>query len=291
MKKYLFLLPLALASFSAFSQPHQQPVGVSNDMVLVWSDEFNYTGAPDPKKWNFEEGFVRNEELQWYQPQNAYVSDGMLRITAKKEKVKNPNYVKKSTEWQQSRKNAECTSASMTTKGKFDFRYGRVEMRAKVPFQPGAWPAFWTLGTTMPWASCGEIDIMECYYENKVPSVVANVIHGNDQKYKGVRNGVVVPVTKFQAKDPNWENQFHVWTMDWDENQIVIKIDGEIIKSVDITNLKNGIIGNYTNPFHLNQYMLLNLAVSGSKENKPKWNKKNPMVLEVDYVRVYQKKN
>lgn len=263
------------------------PVG-SENMVLVWGDEFNYTGAPDPAKWGYETGFVRNEELQWYQPQNAYVSDGVLKIMARKQKVKNPNYKKGAQSWIESRKNAECTSSSITTKGKYDFRYGHLEVRAKIPTQSGAWAAIWTLGTEMPWASCGEIDVMECYHENGVPSLVANVIHGNDEPWKGVPDGVVIPLSRFEQKDPDWANKFHVWTMDWDENKIDIRVDGELVKHVDIRNLKNGKIGNYSNPFHGNQYLLLNLAVSGSKNDKPKWKKNRPMEYEVDYVRLYQ---
>lgn len=293
MKRLMGLLVCiyAGANLGLMAQQMNYPPVNAGDYELVWSDEFNYTGAPDPAKWTFEQGFVRNNELQWYQPQNAVVGDGVLKITAKKEKVKNPNYQKGASSWTKSRKNAECTSSSLTTKGKFDFRYGHLEVRAKVPVQPGAWAAAWTLGTTMPWASCGEIDVMECYYSGGKPSLVANVIHGDDQEWHGVSDGIVVPISELELRDPDWVNKFHIWTMDWDENFIDIKVDGETIKRVDIRNLKNGKIGNYSNPFHLNQYLLLNLAVSGSSSNKPKWNKKKPMEYEVDYVRLYQKKN
>lgn len=294
MKRYVMTAAVAMAAtFGLQAQTEtemQYPPENAEGYELVWSDEFNYKGAPDPSKWNFERGFVRNKELQWYQPKNAVVADGVLKITARKEKVKNPNYRKKSREWHENRKNAECTSSSITTKGKYDFTYGHMEVRAKVPTQKGAWSAIWTLGTEMPWASCGEIDVMECYRENGIPSLVANVIHGNDQPWQGVTDGIMKPISEFQKEDKDWTRKFHVWTLDWDENTIRIGVDGKEIKSWDMSKIRNGSIGEGINPFTRPQYLLLNLAVSGSKEEKPKWDKKKPMVYEVDYVRVFQKK-
>lgn len=292
-KEILAIFAITLVCAAGMAQnadKMQYPPENAEGYELVWSDEFNYTGAPDPAKWSFEDGFLRNEELQWYQPQNAHVADGVLKITARKEKVKNKNYKKGSKDWRESRKTATCTSSSINTKGKFDFTFGHVEVRAKVPTQRGAWSGIWTMGTGMPWASCGEIDIMECYHENEKPSLVANVIHGNDNPWQGVSDGKLIPLSYFEQKDKNWTKKFHVWTLDWDKDHIIVKVDGELVKQWDVAVMKNGSIGSGTNPFLKPQYFLLNLAVSGSDNDKPRWKKKRPMELEVDYIRVYQEK-
>ena len=114
-------------------------------MHLVWHDEFDYAGRPDSSKWDFEHGFVRNQELQWYQPQNAVVADGVLRISALKEQVANPRYRAGSNNWKHNREYAEYTSSCLRTMRHFTYKYGRLEVRAKIPVAPGAWPAIWTL--------------------------------------------------------------------------------------------------------------------------------------------------
>lgn len=134
-----------------------------SDYELVWHDEFDKDGRPDPAKWNYEHGFVRNKEAQWYQPENAYCKDGMLIIEGRKEKHANPHYDPEGKNWQTARKEAEYTSASLTTRGKFSWLYGRFEIRARFSPREGMWPAFWTLGVKEKWPMCGEIDIMEYY--------------------------------------------------------------------------------------------------------------------------------
>ena len=118
---------------------------------LVWHDEFDKDGIPDPEFWTFEEGFVRNKELQWYQTANATCKDGLLVIEGRKEQVKNPEYDAGSTSWRKKRELAEYTSSSIQTRGKREFLYGRFEVRAKIPVTSGAWPAIWTLGVRKPW--------------------------------------------------------------------------------------------------------------------------------------------
>ena len=128
--------------------------------TLVWSDEFNTAGPLNEADWNYEHGFVRNYELQWYQPDNAICRDGCLIITARHEQVKNPNYIKpeepqtdsdqrrrRRPDWRQQREYAEYTSASVNTRGKKEFLYGTLEVRARIPVLEGAWPAIWTLGS------------------------------------------------------------------------------------------------------------------------------------------------
>ena len=99
---------------------------------LVWSDEFNKEGRPDSTNWNYEKGFVRNAELQWYQPENAYCKKGKLIIEARRETKPNPNYVKDSRNWRQNRPEIRYTSACLITRGKENWLYGRFEMRARI---------------------------------------------------------------------------------------------------------------------------------------------------------------
>ena len=108
---------------------------------LVWADEFNETGRPDAANWTYETGFVRNEELQWYQQENARCEDGMLIIEARRERVPNPDYRAGSRSWRRSRSHAEYTSACLTTKGLHQWKYGRFVMRGRIDTRPGIWPA------------------------------------------------------------------------------------------------------------------------------------------------------
>jgi beta-glucanase (GH16 family) len=113
---------------------------------LVWADEFDTAGAPDPRNWTYERGFVRNEELQWYQPENARCEAGLLVIEGRRERKPNPSYDPAAGDWRRQREHAEHTSSSLTTTGLHSWRYGRFEMRGRIDTRPGLWPAFWTLG-------------------------------------------------------------------------------------------------------------------------------------------------
>ena len=134
---------------------------------LVWSDEFDKPGLPDPGKWSYEIGFIRNHEAQYYtreRPENARVENGMLVIEARKEPFKNPDFKPPAdgqTRPRRGQEIAEYTSASLTTRGKAAWREGRVEVRAKLPKGRGTWPAIWMLGTNINqtgWPGCGEIE-------------------------------------------------------------------------------------------------------------------------------------
>ncbi|NDV60645.1 family 43 glycosylhydrolase [Bacteroides sp. 519] len=266
------------------------PINVAaQEWELVWSDEFDYTGPPDKNSWSYEKGFARNEELQWYQPNNAYVENGMLVIEARKEKSKNPLYKKGAKDWRSIRKNIEYTSASIKTVGKKEFLYGRFEVKARIPIAGGAWPAIWTLGKNMPWPSNGEIDIMEYYRINNVPHILANTAWGTDQPYHAKWDSQTVPFTNFTDKDPEWASKFHIWRMDWDETAIRLYLDDELINETLLSETINGSIGQGTNPFRQPHYLLLNLAIGGQHGGDPDVNA-FPMKYEIDYVRVYQKK-
>lgn len=267
----------------------QAPASLEGGYRLVWSEEFDKPGKPDPACWTYEEGFVRNNEWQWYQPQNAVVSDdGTLVITARNEVRPNPLYEEGTKDWRKKRKQIECTSASVITRGRKEFLYGRFLIRARIPAARGSWPAIWLLGSKKDygWPSCGEIDIMEFYPKNGVRSILANACWGDDRG-GSVWDDAVVPFTHFTAKDSLWATRFHEWRMDWDKDFIRLYLDDELLNEIDLSRTVNGKHGRNENPFRKPMYLLLNLAMgsSGGKVDADAM----PMRYEIDYVRVYQK--
>jgi beta-glucanase (GH16 family) len=255
---------------------------------LVWSDEFDGDGKPDPALWSDEQGFVRNEEFQWYQPDNANCRNGILTIEARKEQIENPNYLADSNDWRKNRKYADYTSSCIKTVGKKEFLYGRFEVRAKIPTAGGSWPAIWTLGNAMSWPSCGEIDIMEYYPIRDVPHILANTAWGTDKSNNAKWDSATIPFSHFTDKNPDWANEFHIWRMDWDEEAIRLYLDDELLNETLLKDTQNGAIGNYTNPFRQPHYILLNLAIGGQNGGTPD-DAAFPLKYEIDYVRVYQK--
>ena len=244
---------------------------------LVWSDEFNTGSRPNPDNWVYENGFVRNKELQWYQPDNARIEKGHLVIEGRRERVTNPKYDPTSKSWQRNREYAEYTSACVKTAGLHSWLYGRFEVRARLKAQDGLWPAIWTLGVDGPWPTNGEIDMLE-YYQN---TILANTAYGTGG---GVWKTVKTPYPHFTEKDPKWDTKFHTWRMDWDENSIKLYLDDELLNETDVTKTINP---DGKNPFRQPHYILLNLAIgsTGGDPSKTKF----PTKYEVDYVRVYQK--
>lgn len=256
---------------------------------LVWSDEFDRDGVPDPANWTYENGFVRNKELQWYQPQNAQVRDGVLVITGKKERVENPKYQAGDANWQKNRPYAEYTSSSVISKGLREFRYGYFEIRARIPACRGSWPAIWLLGSKKDygWPSCGEIDIMEFYPRKGHALLHANACWGNDEG-GSVWDSAAVPYASFTEQDSLWATRFHIWAMEWTEEKIDLFLDGRLMNTIDLSKTVNGKHGRNENPFHKPMYLLLNLAMGSSGGTIDE--QALPMRYEVDYVRVYQKK-
>jgi beta-glucanase (GH16 family) len=270
----------SLAKRPDFSEPKK-----INGYELVWNDEFDRKGKPNPKFWSYENGFKRNNELQWYQAENANCKDGVLTITASREKIKNPDYDANSKDWRKNRAFGYYTSASINTKGLKSWKYGRFEIRARIDSTKGSWPAIWTLGNNEKWPANGEIDIMEFYIKNQKQSILANAAHLG-QNFKPKWNSKIIPLSYFLEKDPNWLEKFHIWRMDWDEKAIKIYLDDELLNDINITHTKNP---NGFNPFHQEHYFLLNLAIGGDNGGNPSLSK-FPITYEVDYVRVYQKK-
>ena len=248
---------------------------------LVWSDEFNIKGKPDTANWNYENGFVRNEELQWYQPENAICENGLLVIEAKKETKPNPRYVEGSNDWRKKRQNIEYTSACVLTRGKQQWQYGRFEMRAKIDISKGMWPAWWTLGVSKGWPGNGEIDIME-YYRGKLLANIACL--GSNRKAEWYSNTFKTDSLGGTA----WANQFHVWRMDWTEEYIALYCDDQLLNKTNLNMLENK-DGSGFKPFKQPHYMLLNLAMGGMNGGDPSQTS-FPQKFEIDYVRVFQKK-
>jgi len=232
---------------------------------LVWEDEFDMAGAPLEANWNYDIGRGSNgwgnNEAQYYtdRSDNVIVEDGLLKITAKKESYEGADY----------------TSARLLTQDKFEFTYGRVDVRAKLPGGGGTWPAIWMLGANFPevgWPRCGEIDIME--YVGNNPGKVQSAIHTPSS------SGATVNVK--QTEIQNETTEFHVYSVIWSENKISFLVDNEKFYTYE-PEIKN----DQTWPFDLDQFLILNVALGGTLGGNidPNFTEST---MEIDYVRVYQ---
>jgi beta-glucanase (GH16 family) len=241
---------------------------------LVWSDEFDKDGAPDPAKWNYEEGYVRNHERQYYtrdRRENARVEKGFLIIEARKEKFVITRGGKQEP--------ADYTSASLTTKGRADWTYGRIEVKAQLPAGRGTWPAIWTLGRNIDkvgWPACGEIDIME--FVGHQPGMVFQNVHTKGFNHtRGNGRGAHQPLADASTA-------CHTYSLAWTPQKLDFGLDG---KSVFVC--ANDGTGVDSWPFDAPQYLILNLAIGGA------WGGQKgiddtifPQRLVIDFVRVYQ---
>jgi len=275
MKTYAFIFAFA-AAFASYGQDRRQIPGYT----LVWADEFDQDGPLNPDDWGFEQGFVRNNEHQWYQPENAWVENGMLVIEARKERKPNPNYEASSSDWRKAREFIEYTSASVNTRGKRAWQYGRIEVRAKIVASEGLWPAIWTLGVEGEWPSNGEVDIMEYYKDG----ILANFAWGTKKRFAAKWDSFHKPMAAFKDKD--WDDRFHTWVLEWDEDEMAIYLDGSLLNNVDLNTTFNE--GDGKNPFRQPHYLLLNLAIGGNNGGNPE-KAKYPSRYLIDYVRVYRK--
>lgn len=233
-------------------------ITVSVATTPIWSDEFNTNGAPNPTKWGYDigAGGWGNNESQYYtnRSDNVIVAGGSLKIIAKKENYLGSSY----------------TSARLLTKGKFSFKYGKVEIRAKLPGGGGTWPALWMLGdniSTVGWPNCGEIDIME-YAGNRVNKITA-ALH-----YPGRSGGNPVVGNTTIA---NAETEFHVYSVDWRETSIRMYVDNQLFLSF---------ANSSSVPFNQNFFLIFNCAMGGSYGGAIDPNFVSS-TFEIDYVRVY----
>lgn len=252
-------------------------------MNLVWNEEFNYEGKPDPSAWRYERGFVRNQELQWYQEANANCTGGVLIIEGLREKVMNPSYEPGTTSWRSSREYADYTSASIQTRGFRQWQFGRFEIRARIDTTCGSWPAIWTLGISGGWPSGGEIDIMEFYRIKGVPTILANFAWGGEKRGVAKWDDLKKPLSYFCSEDPGWVKKFHIWRMDWNKDSIRLYLDNLLLNEVAVKDCFNP---DGFNPFLQPHYLLLNLAIgaNGGDPSKSAF----PLKYEVDWIRIYQ---
>jgi beta-glucanase (GH16 family) len=240
----------------------------SADWRLVWRDEFNGKGRPDPKKWTYETGYVRNQEAQYYtsdRRENARLEGGRLVIEARKDDFQGH----------------PITAASLTTQGIADWTYGRVEVRAKVPTGRGTWPAIWTLGSDISkigWPKCGEIDIME--YVGMDPEKIHWNVHTNKPG-----TGEHVGAGTSRSYPNVWEG-FHVYGVEWSKDRLDFSFDGEKTYSY-VRSEHPDMEWNFDKP----HYLILNLAIGGGWGGQKGIDDKIfPARFEVDYVRVYKKR-
>lgn len=279
MKRMVGTAMIIVALFQAISPAGNAPV---DGYHLVWADEFDEDGKPNPKNWTYERGFVRNRELQWYQPENAVCRGGRLIIEGRRERKTNPNYRQGSKNWKENREHIEYTASSLLTKGLHSWQYGRFEVKAKINAENGLWPAIWFLGIDGEWPSSGEIDLMEYYDGN----ILANACWGTNERWKPKWDSSQKPVTSFGELD--WDDSFHVWRMDWDRNSIELYLDDQLLNRIDVTMTVNPTDRGPKNPFRQPHYLLINLAIGGNAGGDPS-KTAFPTRYEIEYVRVYQK--
>ena len=264
---FLLLGSLPAASGAAADGPDYDPASLSYE--LVWADEFDTDGLPDPERWSFNVGGGGwgNGELQYYMPKgNASIENGVLTIEARKEKRGNCSY----------------SSARMVTRNLGDWLYCRIEARAKLPSGKGTWPAIWMLPTDWAygdWPASGEIDIME--HVGYDPDVIVQSIHTAKTHGGSASN--------HSAKVPGVRDDFHTYGMEWLPDRIIFTIDGEETYVYEKPEVGEGEKASDTWPFDQRMHLLLNLAFGGTwGGSQGVDNSCLPAQFQVDYVRVYQ---
>lgn len=260
-------LPASGLGGSSDSKAEKVPFDPSR-WTLVWSEEFDRPGAPDPAVWTPEEGYLRNGEKQYYtrdRAENARVENGLLVIEARKD------------DWN----GKPITSASLTTRGKHPFLYGRIAVRAKIPTGRGTWPAIWTLGENIGragWPGSGEIDILENvgFDPDKIHANIHCTAY-NHTRHTGKGSSI-------QAAAP-W-SQFHEYAVEWYEDRLEFFFDDT---RYFVFRKESDSVAVW--PFAAPHYLILNLAIGGG------WGGQKgiddtlfPHRFEIDYVRHYRLK-
>ncbi len=238
-----------------------------DDWDLVWNDEFD-GNAVNTDYWVFETGDGcpnlcgwGNNEWQYYREQNAWVEDGVLTIEARKENAGNRNY----------------TSTRMKTQGKRSFKYGRIDIRALLPEGQGIWPALWMLGndiTSVGWPKCGEIDIMEMIGGSERENRVHGTLHWD-------ANGHASTGGSYTLSEGTFAEEYHVFTIIWDENAIQWFVNDIKFHEIDIT-------PSHMTEFHQEFFFIFNVAVGGNWPGYPDETTIFPQQMKVDYIRVYE---
>ncbi|GGD95374.1 family 16 glycosylhydrolase [Planktosalinus lacus] len=226
---------------------------------LIWTEEFDVDGPPNPDVWNFEVGNGDNgwgnQELQYYTENNAEVSDGTLKINLIAESINGYNY----------------SSSRINTLNNFDFNYGRIEIRAKLPEGGGTWPALWMMGSNFPdvgWPFCGEIDIME--HRGNEQDVIHGTLH-----FPGNSGGDAISQT---TNVPGVSQEFNNYTVEWSSENIQFAVNNEVYHVFE---------NNSSVPFNDPFFIILNVAMGGTFGGTVDPNF-SQSTMEIDYIRVYQ---
>jgi len=246
---------------------------VDEEWTLVWSDEFDAEQL-DPQKWSYQFGTGAqfglngwgNNELQYYtdREKNVYVDNGMLHIVAREEAFEEMNY----------------TSGRIRTINKGDWKFGRIEVRAKLPEGQGIWPAAWMLPTDEVfggWPKSGEIDIMELVGHK--PETIHGTVHYGYDWPENQSTG-----TSYKLDNGSFSDDFHLFSIEWEENQIRWFTDDQHFLTVTPSDLEP-----HHYPFNERFHLILNLAVGGNWPGDPDSTTVFPQTMTVDYVRIYKK--
>lgn len=281
MSRYFPVIVLAFLALTALRCPEKTVSSDDIDSIvapegweLIWHDEFD--GAViDLTKWEHEVNAQGggNNELQYYtdRSQNSWVEDSVLVIQALKEHYTGPEGTR------------EYTSARLRTRNRGDWKYGRFEIRAKLPSGQGLWPAIWMLPTDWVyggWAASGEIDIMELLGHE--PQKVYGTLHYGGEWPNNVHTG-----DAYSLSGGSFTTDFHTFTLDWDSTQFRWYVD-DILYQTQTSWYSTGYA--YPAPFDQRFHLLLNVAVGGNWPGNPDNTTSFPQRMEVDYVRVFQKK-
>lgn len=254
---------------------------------LVFSDEFDGSGLPDDSKWGYEEGYVRNGEEQYYtvaRRENCYLSDGYLHIVCRNDSalIEDALYEKPWSAGGSHGYRADTiipvTSASVITKGKFAFTYGRVEVRAKLPVCLGSWPAIWMFPQDRSdWPACGEIDIIE--HVGYDPNNIYFTVHSTELNSNNQPNRYASSAPIQNPED------WHVYAFEWQPDRLMWYIDDEL----QFTVVRSRVYSDSNWPFNKDFYLLLNFAFGGGWGGREGIDPEAlPLEYVIDYVRVYQ---
>lgn len=244
---------------------------LNNNYNLIFDEHFK-----NLNNWNFETGFIRNNELQYYTDKNYFLDENGLTIIGKKEKVKNENYNPKSNDYRLNKEYSEVTSTSINTKNKFNFKNGYIEAKIKMPEGKGVWPAFWLLGSDEDWPLGGEIDIME--YLGRTENIIYHNVHSE--------NHICKQYNKFEEKIENASSNYHTYGLykgiDILEFYVDRKLTGKLVRKKEYNLTSDW-------PFNSKFYILLNLALGGTWAQELDISSL-PAYYNVSYVKVWEEK-
>jgi len=262
MKKSL--LTKALLTFSVIGTvfAFSNTVKAADNYELVWSDEFNGNSL-DTNTWNYEIGTGSwgwgNNEQQYYTDRNIKVSNGTMKITAKREDYGGMKY----------------TSSRITTKNKKNFKYGKIEARIKMPKFKGVWPAFWMLGAnqdSVGWPKCGEIDIMEAINDE-------NLVYGTLHWFHDPGNNNADSGSSVAVAD---RTEYHVYGVEWTADKLRWYVDGKVYRTMDVSN-------DSFSEVRKEYFVIFNMAIGGQWPGYDIDETAFPATMEVDWVRAYKK--